>query len=238
MNEARTILINTRDALQKQIDEINTTLKNITHTYSCLSCNKTFDNQQQFIKHNNSKVHFRKLGIEATGTKCSFCQNTFYGNHITLHVEDGRCGKSRTCNLCGKKCNNMVDKSRCRIKCKNSQEDAITQKEIEIKKLDCKSNKIYTTRISQPDKDDNDLSICEKVDRNNKTNLIPLDEINENDTYTSIHKHYNRNDVNYLPNSIYKLFLENEKLSLERSIDELVEHPSNLIYIYEPILVL
>ena len=203
MNEARTILINTRDALQKQIDEINTTLKNITHTYSCLSCNKTFDNHQQFIKHNNSKVHFRKLGIEATGTKCSFCQNTFYGNHITLHVEDGRCGKSRTCNLCGKKCNNMVD-----------------------------------TRISQPDKDDNDLSICEKVDRNNKTNLIPLDEINENDTYTSIHKHYNRNDVNYLPNSIYKLFLENEKLSLERSIDELVEHPSNLIYIYEPILVL
>jgi|TARA_R110001632_G_scaffold1712_2_gene7710 hypothetical protein len=240
MNKEHNTLITIRDALQIQIDNINAILNNLTPIYNCLSCNKTFDDSTQFLKHNNSKAHSNKIE-KGQGTKCSNCQNTFYGKNISLHVEDGRCDKSRTCKLCGKICSNMVDKSRCRLKCKNKIIEPPTsnsQKEIKQKNKEEKWELQYTTRVSQPDKDDNDLSICEKVDRANKSNLIPLDIINETDTYTSLHKHYNRNDVNYLPNSLYKLFLENEKLSYNRSMDDLVEHPSNLIYIYEPILVL
>jgi len=117
------VLTKIKNNLLMQVDDINTRLKQLSssnYTYVCDFTNLTFTTLEDYEKYKKSKKYFKAAGIEPT--KCKLCNNLFYGDDYKLHLDDGRCIKSRTDKDTGIVYENMNKKSRAKKEKKEKKE--------------------------------------------------------------------------------------------------------------------
>ena len=223
-----------RNELIKQIDFIDNRIKILQNNteFKCNDCNMVFKNQIELDKHLVSKKHNDKIGVSPT--KCSQCNNKFYGNDLVAHVEDGRCAKSRTCNGCRVTFSNMMNKSR--HTCSKQYLDTAdnTQNIIKKKKLKIKTKTkppsplpplIPPSPPPSPIKPKESMFTIDPI----KYKLKPLPDSCDNITpqwYENLHYSMNKNDV-YFEN------MESESSIIDNSYEEFPMYSKKDIIYYK-----
>ena len=113
LTKTRNNLINNVNNQLQQIDSLSELLEEMGQKQIKIEepiTKRVFFCQDKYDKFLESKQYQKALGL--TATKCAYCTQTFYGDDISKHVQDGRCEKSRRCNGCGVVFNNMTSKHR------------------------------------------------------------------------------------------------------------------------------
>jgi len=112
LTKIRDNLLQEADKLTKMIEEQGVKTVEIVEPLS----KRVFMCQEKYDKFIQSKQYQKLSGQKQT--KCNYCNQLFYGDDISKHVEDGRCLKSRTCKKCNRVFDNMMQKSRAKC-CKH-----------------------------------------------------------------------------------------------------------------------
>ena len=235
------VLCKLRNGLIKQLDIIDNRINTLkTESFKCNDCNMVFKNQMELDKHLVSKKHNDKIGVSPT--KCSQCNNKFYGKDLVAHVEDGRCERSRTCNGCRVTFGNQMAKfrhtcSKRYLDTADNTENITKKKKLKIKTKTKPPSPLPPPRPPTPPptppspppvpvKPKESLFTMDPI----KYKLKPLPDSCDNITpqfYENLHYAINKNDVYYED-------MESESSIIDNSYEEFPMYSKgNIIYYKE-----